>query len=153
MVTAVASALEGTIIISALPTISEVLGGGDAYIWVPNAYLLASVAVLPLFAQASNIFGRRLLLLAAVAIFTFGSGLCGGARSMSMLIAARTIQSFGGGGINLLIETLSLLTLCRCESVASTCQLCTLEPLSALQLVHSLEASSPTDLPGAGAST
>lgn len=105
MVTGLVSALEGTIITSALPTITEALGGGNSYIWVPNAYLLASVAVLPLFAQASNIFGRRILLLGAVAIFTLGSGLCGGASSMSMLIAARTIQGFGGGGINLLIET------------------------------------------------
>jgi MFS family permease len=105
MVTGLVSALEGTIITSALPTITEALGGGNAYIWVPNAYLLASVAVLPLFAQASNIFGRRILLLGAVAIFTLGSGLCGGASSMSMLIVARTIQGFGGGGINLLIET------------------------------------------------
>jgi MFS family permease len=105
MVTGLVSALEGTIITSALPIITEALGGGNAYIWVPNAYLLASVAVLPLFAQASNIFGRRFLLLGAVAIFTLGSGLCGGASSMSMLIVARTIQGFGGGGINLLIET------------------------------------------------
>lgn len=105
MITGLVSALEGTIITSALPTITEALGGGNAYIWVPNAFLLSSVAVLPLFAQASNIFGRRNLLLGAVAIFTLGSGLCGGATSMSMLIAARTIQGFGGGGINLLVET------------------------------------------------
>ena len=105
MVTGLVSALEGTIITSALPTITEALGGGNAYIWVPNAFLLSSVAVLPLFAQASNIFGRRNLLLGAVAIFTVGSGLCGGASSMSMLIAARTIQGLGGGGINLLVET------------------------------------------------
>ena len=105
MITGLISALEGTIITSALPTITDALSGGNAYIWVPNAYLLSSVAVLPLFAQASNIFGRRVLLLGAVAIFTLGSGLCGGATSMSMLIAARTVQGFGGGGINLLIET------------------------------------------------
>jgi MFS family permease len=105
MITGLVSALEGTIITSALPTITESLGGGNAYIWVPNAFLLSSVAVLPLFAQASNIFGRRNLLLGAVATFTLGSGLCGGASSMTMLIVARTIQGLGGGGINLLVET------------------------------------------------
>ena len=78
MVTGLVSALEGTIIISALPTIIEALGGGNSYIWVPKAYLLASVAMLPLLAQASNIFGRRILLLGAVAIFTLDSELCGG---------------------------------------------------------------------------
>jgi MFS family permease len=105
MITGLMSALEGTIITSALPTITEALGGGNAYIWVPNAFLLSSVAVIPLFAGASNIFGRRNLLLGAVAIFTLGSGLCGGASSMNMLIAARTVQGFGGGGMNLLVET------------------------------------------------
>jgi len=105
MITALVSAIEGTIITSALPTITESLGGGSAYIWVPNAFLLSSVAVLPFFAQASNIFGRRSLLLGSVAIFTLGSGLCGGASSMKMLITARTVQGLGGGGINLLVET------------------------------------------------
>jgi MFS family permease len=105
MITGLMSALEGTIITSALPTITEALGGGNAYIWVPNAFLLSSVAVIPLFAGASNIFGRRNLLLGAVAVFTLGSGLCGGASSMKMLIAARTVQGFGGGGMNLLVET------------------------------------------------
>ena len=104
--TGLMSAVEGTIITSALPTISAALGGGDLYIWVPNAFLLAQVAVLPLFGQASNVFGRRLLLLGAVALFTFGSALSGAATSMRMLIAARTVQGLGGGGINLLIETI-----------------------------------------------
>lgn len=89
--TGLLSAIEGTIITSALPTITVALGGGNSYIWVPNAYFLASIATLPLFAQASNIFGRRWLLLSAVALFTLGSGLCGGASSMRMLIAARTV--------------------------------------------------------------
>ncbi len=71
-VAGLASAIEGTIITSALPTITADLGGGDLYVWVPNAYLLASVAVLPLFGQASDIFGRRGLLLSAVALFTLG---------------------------------------------------------------------------------
>ncbi|UKZ79090.1 hypothetical protein TrVFT333_006840 [Trichoderma virens FT-333] len=105
-ITGLMSAIEGTIITSALPTITNALGGGDTYIWVPNAYLLAQVAILPLAGQASNIMGRRHLLLGAVALFTLGGGLSGGASSMDMLIAARTIQGLGGGCINLLIETI-----------------------------------------------
>lgn len=105
-ITGLMSAIEGTIITSALPTITDALGGGDAYIWVPNAYLLAQTAILPLAGQASNIMGRRPLLLGAVALFTLGGGLSGAASSMTMLIAARTIQGLGGGGINLLMETI-----------------------------------------------
>ncbi|KAF7586606.1 hypothetical protein BBP40_008633 [Aspergillus hancockii] len=104
--TGLLSTIEGTIVTSALPTITKALGGSNAYIWVPNAYFLASLAILPLLAQASDIFGRRPLLLMAVALFTLGSGLCGGASSMRMLIAARTVQGIGGGAINTLINTI-----------------------------------------------
>lgn len=92
--TGLCSAIEGTIITSALPTITATLKGGNAYIWVPNAYFLASIATLPLFAQASNVFGRRWLILGAVALFVLGSGLCGGSSSMRMLIASRTVYVF-----------------------------------------------------------
>ena len=98
------SAIEGTIITSALPTIIADLGGGELYLWVANAFFLSSIATLPLYGQASNILGRRWLMLAAVALFTLGSGLSGGANTMKMLIAARTVQGLGGGGINMLIE-------------------------------------------------
>ncbi|KAI0106433.1 macrolide phosphotransferase k [Nemania sp. FL0031] len=97
--------IEGTIITSALPTIIRALGGGNLYIWVPNAYFLASIATLPLFAQMSDIFGRRWPFLVAVALFVLGSGLCGGSSTMPMLIASRTVQGLGGGGIQLLVET------------------------------------------------
>ncbi|KAI5921289.1 macrolide phosphotransferase k [Camillea tinctor] len=103
--TGLLSSIEGTIITSALPTITEALGGGNLYIWVPNAYFLASIATLPLYAQISDIFGRRWPFLCAVLIFILGSGLSGGSHSMGMLIASRTIQGLGGGGIQLLVET------------------------------------------------
>lgn len=102
---ALCGTVEATIIINALPTIVADLGGGSAYLWIPNAFLLASVAVLPLYAQLSDIFGRRYLLLGAVTLFILGSGLCGGATSMGMLIAARTIAGLGSGGIEMLVET------------------------------------------------
>ena len=44
-------------------------------------------------------FGRRPAMLITICLFALGSGICGGANSMSMLIAGRTIQGFGGGGI------------------------------------------------------
>ncbi|EED17267.1 efflux pump antibiotic resistance protein, putative [Talaromyces stipitatus ATCC 10500] len=104
-VTGLLTTIEGTIITNALPTITAALGGGSSSLWIADAYFLASVATLPLYAQMSNIFGRRSMLLASVAIFVLGSGLSGGSSSMAMLIASRTIQGLGGGGISLLIET------------------------------------------------
>ena len=43
-------------------------------------------------------------MITAVALFTLGSGIAGGARDMPMLIAGRTVQGIGGGGIQMMIE-------------------------------------------------
>ncbi|PMD31441.1 MFS general substrate transporter [Hyaloscypha variabilis F] len=100
--------VEGTIMVNALPTIVAALGGGNLYLWVPNAFFLASIAVLPLYAQASDIFGRRTLLLGAVSLFVLGCALGGASKSMTMLIIARTIQGTGSGGVDTLTETIIL---------------------------------------------
>lgn len=90
-ITGFLTTLESTIITSALPTITNTLGGGNQYVWVSNAFMLAFILVLPVFAQVADIFGRRWPLLAAVAMFLLGSGICGGASSMDMLIAGRAL--------------------------------------------------------------
>ncbi|KAK6954941.1 hypothetical protein Daesc_002570 [Daldinia eschscholtzii] len=105
-ITGLMSSLEGTITTSALPIITQALGGGNLYIWVPNAFFLSFIATLPLYAQISDIFGRRWPFIMAVALFILGSGICGGSSTMGMLIIGRTIQGIGGGGIQLLTETI-----------------------------------------------
>ncbi|KAF2468729.1 MFS general substrate transporter [Lindgomyces ingoldianus] len=100
--TAILSALEGTVVSTALPTIIQHLGGGSLYLWAVNGYFLASTVVQPLYGQTANIFGRRYLLIFAVAVFVLGSGISGGATSMQMLIAGRVIQGVGGGGLQML---------------------------------------------------
>ena len=44
-------------------------------------------------------FGRRPAIIITIVLFALGSGICGGADSMNMLIAGRTVQGLGGGGI------------------------------------------------------
>lgn len=100
--------VEGTIVVNALPMIVAALGGGNLYLWVPNAFFLASIAVLPLYAQVSDIFGRRKMLLGAVSLFVLGCALGGASKSMTMLIIARTIQGLGSGGVDTLTETIIL---------------------------------------------
>jgi MFS family permease len=100
--------VEGTIVVNALPTIVAALGGGNLYLWVPNAFFLASIAVLPLYAQLSDIFGRRIMLLSAASLFVLGCALGGASTSMNMLIVARTIQGLGSGGVDTLCETIIL---------------------------------------------
>ena len=100
--------VEGTIMVNALPTIVADLGGGSLSIWVPNAFFLASIAALPLCAQASDIFGRRNMLLGAVSLFVLGCALGGASSSMTMLIIARAIQGLGSGTVDTLTETIVL---------------------------------------------
>ncbi|KAI0772152.1 Mfs1.2 [Irpex lacteus] len=47
----------------------------------------------------AQVFGRRVTMLVALTLFALGSALCGCAKNMSWLIAARTIQGAGGGAL------------------------------------------------------
>ncbi|KAL8727611.1 MAG: hypothetical protein Q9166_005919 [cf. Caloplaca sp. 2 TL-2023] len=103
-VTGLLTALEATITSTALPTIIDALGGASLYVWVINLYFLTMTAFQPLYGQLANVFGRRYPLIIATVIFTFGSGICGGASNIGMLVAGRALQGIGAGGVNVLIE-------------------------------------------------
>ena len=92
-------AVDVSIISTALPTIAEDLRSAELFVWVANAYVLATTVVQPIYGQMANIFGRRSLTIISVLLFMLGSGLAGGANSTAMLIAARVVQGLGGGGI------------------------------------------------------
>jgi EmrB/QacA subfamily drug resistance transporter len=65
--------------------------------WVAIGYLLSYAATLPVFARASEIFGRKLLYIAGYAVFAAASLLCGLATSLPILIGCRLLQGIGGG--------------------------------------------------------
>ncbi|KAF6813796.1 major facilitator superfamily transporter [Colletotrichum plurivorum] len=100
------AALDATILSTALPTIMGELNSGELYVWVVNSYLLASTAFGPIFGQASNIFGRRVLTILAVLLFATGSAVCGSARNTVQLIVGRSFQGIGGGGCVVMPEIL-----------------------------------------------
>lgn len=106
-VTLLLTALENTVVTVAMPNIISDLHIGEDYIWVTNAFFVCSAAIQPLVGQLSNVFGRRWIMLGSVAVFTLGSGICGGANGGSMLIAGRAVQGLGSGGITLLNGRLS----------------------------------------------
>jgi EmrB/QacA subfamily drug resistance transporter len=93
------SALEQTIVAPALPTIGRSLADIENLSWVVTAYLLSATVATPLFGKLSDIYGRRLMMLISLGVFIAGSVACALAPTMGMLILARALQGFGGGGI------------------------------------------------------
>jgi EmrB/QacA subfamily drug resistance transporter len=93
------AALDQTIVATALPTIVGDLGGLEHLAWVVTAYILAGTVAIPLYGKLGDLFGRKIVLQAAIAIFLVGSLLCGLAQNMTELIAFRAIQGLGGGGL------------------------------------------------------
>jgi EmrB/QacA subfamily drug resistance transporter len=82
-----------------MPTIVSQLGGLDSYSWVFSVYMLASTTTVPVYGKLSDVYGRRPVYAAAMALFLVGSVLCGLAQSMGQLIAARAVQGLGAGGL------------------------------------------------------
>src|SRR5262249_18782587 len=93
------ASLDPTIGSPALPTIVGDLGGLSKLSWVVTAYLLASTVVGPLYGKLGDLYGRKIVLQSAIAIFLVGSALCGISGNMTQLILFRAIQGLGGGGL------------------------------------------------------
>lgn len=93
------ASMESTVVATAMPTIVGQLGGLEHYSWVFSAFMLASTTTVPLYGKLSDLYGRRNIYLAAMALFLVGSILCGQAQSMTQLIFARSLQGIGAGGI------------------------------------------------------
>jgi MFS family permease len=74
-------------------------GGLDQLPHVVTAYLLAATAVMPVAGKLGDRFGRKSVILAAIAVFVTGAVLCAVAASMPQLIASRLLQGLGGGGL------------------------------------------------------
>jgi EmrB/QacA subfamily drug resistance transporter len=100
------SALDQTIVATALATIGRAYADVESLTWVVTAYLLAATVVVPVYGKLSDIYGRRPALLAGIAIFIAGSVACALAPTMPALIAARAVQGLGGGGLIALSQTI-----------------------------------------------
>ncbi|KAF4630703.1 hypothetical protein G7Y89_g7434 [Cudoniella acicularis] len=98
------SSLDGSIIATALPHITNEISAADNYVWIANSFLVAQTVVQPLCAQLANIFGRRNPMIISISVFALGSGIAGGAKDSAMLIAGRTVQGLGAGAIFMLVE-------------------------------------------------
>lgn len=99
VITTLISALDSNIMQTASPTIAKQLGGMQLFAWIFVVYMLASTITVPLYGKLSDMYGRKRLLIIAVALFTFGSVLAGVANSMVILVICRGVQGLGAGGM------------------------------------------------------
>jgi EmrB/QacA subfamily drug resistance transporter len=89
--------LDATIVNVALPAIKADLHISQANLqWIVNAYTLLFGGFLLLGGRAADLFGRRNLFIAGVALFSVASLVNGLASSEEMLIGARAAQGLGG---------------------------------------------------------
>ena len=93
------SAMDQTIVGTALPTIVGDLGGAAHMAWILTSYTLAITVAMPVYGKLGDLVGRKNLFLVAIGLFLIGSALCGTATSMMQLIIYRAIQGLGGGGL------------------------------------------------------
>jgi len=107
MVSLLLSALDGTIVATAMPSILRDLNGMSLYTWVVTGYLLASTAMIPIYGKLSDLYGRKVILTTSVILFLLGSLLSGMASSMGMLIAFRALQGLGCAGITAISFTIA----------------------------------------------
>lgn len=98
--------LDGTVVFIALPRIANEVQLGEKYIWVSSSFWLAQTVFQPLFAQLSNILGRKRPMIFSVLVFGIGGAIAGSANSATALIAGRTLQGFGSAGMMLLMEVI-----------------------------------------------
>ncbi|MBP7348120.1 MAG: MFS transporter [Butyrivibrio sp.] len=71
-------------------------------IWIITIYTLAYAASIPVMGKLADRYGRKTIYITSIALFGLGSLLCGLSHytgSFGLLIAARTVQAIGGGGI------------------------------------------------------
>lgn len=98
------AALDVTIVTVAVPTIAQEFQSTAGYTWIGSAYMLATAAAAPMWGKISDIWGRKPIMLIAVAVFWVGSLLSAVSVNMGMLIVARAVQGVGGGGIVILVN-------------------------------------------------
>lgn len=90
-------ALDQTIIATALTSIVKEFKSFSSLGFVVTAYMLTTTITVPLAGKLSDMFGRRLMLIIGVTVFTLGSLFSGLSPSIEWLIAWRALQGIGGG--------------------------------------------------------
>ena len=100
------TAVDATVVDTAMPRIVGSLGGFSMLTWLVTAYLLTSTSTVPVYGKLADLFGRRRTFAVGATIFLAGSALCGQARSMPQLILFRALQGLGAGAVQPVVQTI-----------------------------------------------
>src|SRR5262245_20364931 len=92
-----AYALLQSLVVPALPVLQHDLHTSTSGVaWVFTAYLLAASVVTPIAGRLGDMFGKKRVLVVALAGLAVGSLLAAVTASLTVMIVARTIQGLGG---------------------------------------------------------
>jgi EmrB/QacA subfamily drug resistance transporter len=100
------TAIEQTIVATAMPAVAADLGDFSLYGWVFSGFMLSQAVSVPIFGRLADLYGRRPTMIAGLIIFMTASLLCGLAWSMPSLIAFRILQGLGAGAIQPIAVTM-----------------------------------------------
>jgi len=93
--------LDNTVVNVALPSIQRDLDADLSELqWIVTGYALTFAALMLVGGKLADAYGRRLIFVVGIAVFTVASLLCGLADSGEMLIAARVLQGAGAALMN-----------------------------------------------------
>jgi EmrB/QacA subfamily drug resistance transporter len=98
------AALDLTVMAAVLPQLIldfgvPIPGGLADASWIVNGYLIAYVVTMPIMGRVSDLYGRRLVFLVCLALFTVGSVWAATATSIWPMVGARVTQALGGGAM------------------------------------------------------
>lgn len=97
---AILQVIDTSIVNVALTDMQSSLGATLSEVsWVITSYAIATIIIIPLSAWLGDFFGKKQYFIFSIAGFTIASILCGLATNLPMLIAARLLQGFAGGGL------------------------------------------------------
>jgi EmrB/QacA subfamily drug resistance transporter len=97
MIAMLLSALDQTVVNTAMPRIVADLQGFNLYAWVTSIYMITNAITVPIVGKLSDIYGRRIFYIIGVSIFLAFSLACGLSQNMMQLVIFRAAQGIGGG--------------------------------------------------------
>lgn len=110
----------------ALPAMAQDLNAADTIAWAGTSSMIANTLFQVLYGRLSDIFGRKVIYLSAVALLAIGDILCATAVNAPMLYVARGLAGVAIGGVNsltmmIISDIVSLQERGRYQGIVGSC--------------------------------